>query len=106
VAEPVRRDATELSTDQILHALEQGNVVLVYGSGSPPPGLRRLAEDVSGGPFDPALVPAGQSVLLARRPGTNGVVALAWRHLLRAPAANDPELARFAEFWLGRSPAR
>jgi hypothetical protein len=65
-----------------------------------------VAENVSGGPFDPALVQAGQSVILARRPGTQGVVALAWRHLLRAPSGSDPELARFAEFWLGRGAPR
>jgi hypothetical protein len=106
VLEPVRRDETVLTTDQILHALELGNVVLVYGSGSPPAGLRALAEKVSGGPFEPALVQAGQSVILARRPGTKGVVGLAWRHLWRAPSAADPELRRFAEFWLGRGVAR
>jgi hypothetical protein len=102
VLEPVRRDEIVLTTDQVLHALQLGNVVLEYGSGAPPPGLKALAEEVSGGPFEPALVQAGQLVILARRPGTNGVVALAWRHLLRAPAADDPELRRFAEFWLGR----
>jgi hypothetical protein len=102
VAEAIRRDEIVLTTDQVLHALELGNVVLEYGSGAPPPGLKALAEDVSGGPFEPALVSAGQSVILARRPGTKGIVALAWRHLLRAPVADDPELRRFADFWLGQ----
>jgi Protein of unknown function (DUF3105) len=102
VAEPVRRDGIVLTDDQVLHALETGNVVLAYGTGSPPPGLRALAEATSGGPFDPALVQAGQAVILARRPGTRGVVALAWRHLLRADTAADPELRRFVEHWLGR----
>jgi hypothetical protein len=106
VAEAIRRDEIVLTTDQVLHALELGNVVLEYGSGAPPPGLKALAEDVSGGPFEPALLQAGQSVILSRRPGTKGVVALAWRHLLRAPAADDPELRRFAEFWLGRGAER
>jgi hypothetical protein len=105
VAEAIRRDEIVLTTDQVLHALELGNVVLEYGSGTPPPGLKALAEKVSGGPFDPALVQAGQSVILARRPATKEVVALAWRHLLRAPAADDPELLKFADFWLGRGAA-
>jgi hypothetical protein len=106
VPEAIRRDEIVLTTDQILHALELGNVVLVYGSGAPPPGLKALAEEVSGGPFEPALVQAGQSVILARRPGTKGIAALAWRHLLRASAADDPEVRRFAEFWLGQGVTR
>jgi Protein of unknown function (DUF3105) len=101
VAEAVRRDAIVLTDDQVLHALELGNVVLAYGSAAPPPALRSLAREISG-PFDPALVQAGQAVILDRRPGTNGVVALAWRHLLRTRSPSDPELRRFAEFWLGR----
>jgi Protein of unknown function (DUF3105) len=106
VPEPVRRDGIVLTDDQILHALELGNVVVVYGTAAPPAGLRALAADVSGGPFEPALVQAGQAVILARRPGTNGVVALAWRHLQRAPSAGDPQLRQFAEFWLGRGAQR
>jgi Protein of unknown function (DUF3105) len=101
VAQAVRRDAVVLTDDQVVHALELGNVVLAFGSADPPPALRRLALDISG-PFDPALVQAGQAVLLDRRPGTNGVIALAWRHLLRTRSPTDPELRRFAEFWLGR----
>ena len=106
VSEAIRRDGIVLTDDQILHALELGNVVLVYGSAKPPAGLAALAQDVSGGPFDPALVSAGQSVILARRPGTRGVVAVAWRHLLRAPSPSDPQLRQFAEFWLGRGAPR
>ena len=98
---PVTRDGAELSDDQILHALEVGNVVLVYGTRTPPRALRVLANDVAG-PFDPALVRAGQAVVLARRPGTPGVVALAWTRLLRVPRADDPRLSAFAEGWLGR----
>jgi Protein of unknown function (DUF3105) len=106
VPEAIPRDEVKLTDDQILHALEQGNVVLVYGKRKAPKPLRRLAQDVSGGPFDPSLVGAGQSVILARRKGTHGVVALAWTHLLRVSTADDPELARFAEFWLGRGAPR
>jgi hypothetical protein len=94
-------DATRLSDDQLLHALELGDVVLVYGGARPPAALRALADRVAG-PFDPALAAAGQAVVLARRPGTRGVIALAWRHELRVPRASDPALAPFADFWLGR----
>jgi uncharacterized protein DUF3105 len=106
VARTIRRDETKLSTDQILHALETGNVVLVYGARKPSQRLRALAEQASGGPFDPALVEAGQSVILARKKGTDGIIALAWRHMLRVPNSRDPELLRFAEFWLGRGAPR
>jgi hypothetical protein len=82
--------------------LARGDVVFLYGSPRPPAGLRALAEGVQGGPADPALVAAGQAVLLARQPGAAGVVALAWSRRLQARSAADPELRRFAEAWLGR----
>jgi len=100
---PTSDDAT-LSDDQLLHALELGNVVLVHGGargGNPPAPLMKIAEDLSG-PFDPALVGGGQAVIIARRPGVRGVLALAWRHQLAAPTATDPRLGEFAEYWLGR----
>ncbi|MGB2710526.1 MAG: DUF3105 domain-containing protein [Conexibacter sp.] len=97
----IRADATLLSDDQILHALELGDVVLLYGSARPPAALRALARELAG-PFDPALANVGQAVVLGRRPGTTGVVALAWRHLLRAASAEDPAIESFAAFWLGR----
>ena len=87
---------------ELTRALRAGNVVLVYGTPAPPRALSALAAEVSGGPPDPALVAAGQQVILARRSGTAGVVALAWERTLRAPSPSDPELARFAEAWLGR----
>ncbi len=101
VASPVTRGDAPLTDDQLLTTLEAGNVVLAYGTPTAPPGLRALAEDVAGGPFDPSLARAGQSVILARRPGTAGIVAVAWRHLLRAPSPRDPALKTFAEDWLG-----
>lgn len=99
---PIRRDATALSDDQLLHALELGDVVLVYGTSTPPRALRALQERVSG-PFDPVLAANGAAVILARRAGTEGVVALAWRRILRAPSASDPALEDFADYWLGRA---
>jgi hypothetical protein len=102
VPAPVRRDRTRLSDDQLLHALEAGNVVLVYGTPSPPARLEALARAATGGRFDAALAEAGQAAILVHRPGARGVVALAWRHLLRVPSARDPELRRFVDHWLGR----
>jgi hypothetical protein len=40
-------------------------------------------------------------VILARRANTPGVVAAAWRHLLRTPSPLDPALKQFVEAWLG-----
>jgi hypothetical protein len=100
---PIRsdRDGTRLSEDQLLHALALGDVVLLYGTRAPPPALRALQERVSG-PFDPVLAANGAAVILGYRPGTDGVTALAWRHVLRAPGASDPTVKAFADYWLGR----
>ena len=97
---PVTRDGTPLSNDQLLTALAAGNVVLFYGTPQPPPALRSLAGDEAG-PFDPSLAATGQAVILAPRPGTRGVVAAAWRHLLRVPSPTDPALRQFVRAWLG-----
>jgi hypothetical protein len=96
----VTRDGTRLSNDQLLTALAAGNVVLFYGKPQPPPALRSLAGNEAG-PFDLPLAQAGQAVILAPRPGTRGVVAAAWRHLLRVPSPTDPALRQFVEAWLG-----
>lgn len=85
----------------LLGALRAGNVVLVYGARQPPAPLRRVADDVAG-PYDPALAQAGQAVLLVRRDGARGVVALAWSRALRAASPADPRLRAFADAWLGR----
>jgi hypothetical protein len=99
---PIRRDEAVLTNDQILQAAAAGDVLLLYGTPTPPDGLAVLARDVTGGPFDPSLAAGGQAVVLGRRPGTSGIVAVAWRHLLRAPAASAPALREFADYWLGR----
>jgi hypothetical protein len=98
---PVTRSGIRLTDNQLLQALENGNVVLVYGGPSPPPGLQALARSLAA-PFTPALAAAGQAVILARRPGTVGVIGLAWTHLLRVSTPQDPGLHQFAEYWLGR----
>ena len=104
--EPVLRDGTQLSDDQLLEALQVGDVVIMYGTRAAPPGLTALARAVAS-PFTPALASAGQAVILARRPGAVGLIALAWTHMLRVSSASDPGLRQFAEFWLGRgAPSR
>ncbi|MBS1870092.1 MAG: DUF3105 domain-containing protein [Actinobacteria bacterium] len=97
----IGRDATRLSEDQVLHALELGDVVLLYGTPAPPPPLVALQRRVSGR-FDPVLAANGAAVILARQPGQAGVTALAWRRILRASSPSDPTLEDFADHWLGR----
>jgi Protein of unknown function (DUF3105) len=97
---PVTRDESRLSDAQVLTALAAGDVILFYGAPRPPAALRRLAGEEAG-PFDTALARAGQAVILANRPGTPGVVAAAWRRLLRVPSPTDSSLRAFVEAWLG-----
>ena len=104
VPEPVTRDGATLNDDQLLQALQLGNVVIAYGTPKPPPGLTKFAGTVAP-TFSPALAATGDAVILARRPGTAGLVALAWTHLLRVSAPSDPQLAQFVSFWLGRGAA-
>lgn len=98
VPAPILRDQTVISNDQLLHALERGNVVIFYGTPSPPPGLRRLVPD----PFSPQLAEGGQAVILARRPRLRGLAGVAWRHLLPTGSPSDPRLRDFVRHWLGR----
>ena len=97
----VRRNRAALSNNQLLTALELGDVVLIYGSPSPPPGLGRLAKSVAG-PFTPALASTGQAVILARRPGVTGVLGLAWARIIHVLRPSDGSLRQFAQYWLGR----
>ena len=93
--ELVTRDRRPLTDDQIIHALELGNVVIVAERIEPE--LAAVQRDVAG-PFDAEVAAAGQAVILARRAGATA--ALAWRRRLRS---DDPaELQAFAEAWLGR----
>jgi hypothetical protein len=103
---PISRDGRPLSDDQLLTALAAGNVVLLYGRPASVPALRALARSVAGR-FSPALLAAGQAVILSPRSGASGVIAVAWDHLLRVSGPNDPRLRAFVAFWLGRvGPAR
>jgi hypothetical protein len=103
VVAPVTRDDIELDTDRLLTALEAGDVVLVYGDRSLRAKLRALQNDIAG-PFDPEVALAGQAVVLSHSPrlAGSGVIALAWRHMLRVSSPSDPALREFVEFWLGR----
>lgn len=94
-------DKAALSDDQLLAALSVGDVVLAYGTRTPPRGLAAVAAAVAPS-FTPALAASGQAVVLMRRPGIRGIVALAWTHALRAASPQDPAVRAFAEFWLGR----
>jgi hypothetical protein len=97
----VQRDQAQVSDDQLLQSLQVGDVVIMYGSPRPPPGLRGLARRLAA-PFTPALAAAGQSVILARRPGTTGLLGLAWTHLLHVSAPGDPRLRDFVQSYLDR----
>jgi hypothetical protein len=95
----VHADRRALSDDELLTALEAGDVVLTYSGARPDPALVRVQRDVAGR-FDASVAAAGQAVLLARHPGPT--TALAWRRVLRASSPGDPAVATFADAWLGR----
>jgi hypothetical protein len=97
----VTRDRAPVSDDELVRALELGNVVILYDGARPAPALVRLQHEVAG-PFDAELAAAGQAVILARRSGAGPATALAWKRILRADDPADPALREFAEFWLGR----
>jgi hypothetical protein len=97
----VERQASRLSDNEILQALEVGDIVVLYGTPKPPPGLEALSRRVAA-PFSPALAAAGQAVVLGRRPGTSGLIALAWTRRLQVGAVEDPALLSFAQTYLGQ----
>ncbi|HWE32041.1 MAG TPA: DUF3105 domain-containing protein [Solirubrobacteraceae bacterium] len=101
VPEAVTSDQRPLDDNQLLQALSLGNVVIMYGTRAPPAGLKTLAARLSA-TFTPALAATGQAVILAQRPGTTGLIALAWTHMLRVDSPNDPLLHAFVQFWLGK----
>ena len=100
-SKPVTRAGVPLNDDQLLSALQVGDVVILYGGGRPPAGLEQFVRSAAP-PFTPGLAATGNAVILAPRRGTEGVVALAWAHLLRVQRASDPMLREFVGFWLGR----
>jgi hypothetical protein len=98
---PVNRDDATLNVDQLLQALEVGDVVIMYGTSSPPPGLTAVADNVAS-PFTPRLAAGGQAVILAHQPGSPGLIGLAWTRMIRVSSPRDPQLRSFMEYWLGR----
>ncbi len=98
---PVTRDEAQLNDDQLLEALELGDVVIMYGDRAPAarPGRARRA---AGG--------AVHAVARRRRAGGDprpasghaGLIGLAWTHMLRVSSPTDPLLRAFAAYWLGR----
>jgi hypothetical protein len=96
----VQRDGVRLTRDQVLRALELGDVVLVYRSASAERALRGLAKAMAA-PFSPTLASAGDAVVLDHDPHYAGVTALAWRHVLHAQSPADPALRDFVSYWLG-----
>jgi hypothetical protein len=101
VAEAIPRPGAPLNVDELLSALQVGDVVILYGGSRPPAGLEQFARTVAP-PFTSELAATGDALILARRPGTQGILALAWAHMLRVPRASDPALRDFVGFWLGR----
>jgi Protein of unknown function (DUF3105) len=99
--EAVSRAGAPLNEDQLLTALQAGDVVIFYGESRPPAGLEQFAHSAAP-PFTPSLAATGDAVILARRRGTTGVLAASWAHLLHVPVASDPLLREFVAFWLGR----
>ena len=101
----VMRDAAPLSDDQLLQALQVGDIVIFYGTRQPPPALTRFVNSAAP-PFTPSLAATGNAVIVAARPGTVGLVAAAWAHLASVKTASDPLLGQFVSFWLGRGAPR
>jgi hypothetical protein len=101
----VQRNGVELTDDQLLEALELGDVVFTYGTPTPPAALIALARSVAS-PFTPALAAAGQAVIVSPRAGTAGIYGLAWTRMIHTASATDPGLRDFAEFWLGKGASR
>jgi hypothetical protein len=102
----VDRNGAQLTDDQLLEALSVGDVVLMYGTPKPPAGLAAVADRIAPASFSPALAATGQAVVLAYRPGTTGVIGLAWAHMVHVRSPTDPTLRAFAEYWLGRGAPR
>lgn len=101
LAQAVTRDGAPLTDDQLLQALEVGDVVIFYATRQLPRGLEQFVHSAAP-PFTPALAASGDAVIVAPRRGATGLVAVAWTHLLRVAAPSDPQLRDFVAVWLGR----
>ncbi len=104
VPTPITRDGAVVSDYQLLTVLAAGDVVFVYGTRTPPAGLRAVARSVTAA-FTPKLAAGGGAVILARyarRIPAGDVVALAWTRMLRTSAGDVAGLRAFAQAYLGR----
>jgi Protein of unknown function (DUF3105) len=99
VPSPVPANNATLTDDQLLSALEVGDVVFMYSTPKPPGGLQAVADNVAPR-FSALLAAHGQTVILALRPGLPTITALAWTHILRSN--NAGQLRAFAQYWLSR----
>jgi hypothetical protein len=96
------RDAGRPRSPGARPAVRPGNVLLLYADERQAPALRALRRELTGS--DPALVAAGQAVLVRRDPRLSApVVALSARHRRAADAASEPAVRDFVEYWLGRA---
>ena len=103
-AAAIARDARPGSpSDQLRHALELGDVVLLYGGTRPPGALRALQDELTRPVRRRRSPPPAQAVILARRRdhGRRGA-RLAAGGCARA-RADDPQLREFADYWLGEA---
>ncbi|MDO8210457.1 hypothetical protein [Conexibacter sp. CPCC 206217] len=98
------RTPEQLLDAQQVRLLRTGDVYMLYGTARAPVQLRALQDRLSGPP-DPALEEAGQAVVLLRKPGTDGVVALGGDRIVRVADPADGSLETFASYWLGGGPA-
>ena len=106
VPAPTTANGAQLTDDQLLQALSVGDVVFMYGTHKPPRGLAKVANAIAPAAFSPALAATGQAAVLAYRPGTTGVLGLAWAHMVHVRSPSDPTLRSFAQYWLGRGAPR
>jgi hypothetical protein len=83
--------------------LRAGNVLLQYTNPSDAAPLRTIARTEAGTDRpDPALVAAGQAVILAHVTGGSGVTARAYHRTLHAPSGRDPAVEDFVSAYLGQ----
>ena len=92
-----------LDTGATSAQLRAGNVVLEYSDRADAAPLRAIARAQAGtGEPDPALVAAGQAVIVGRVAGGTGITARAYRRSLHVSSANDPALEDFVSVYLGQ----
>ena len=88
--------------DATARVLEQGNVIFLYAEPADREPLEELAAEIAG-PSDEALRHAGQAIIVEKG---DGLGALAYERRVEVSSPDDPELQRFAEYWLGRGAMR